>query len=73
MPDIENRNQETIDSLYEALTTHGFFTITDHGIKDEVLASSYKVSKEFFDLSEIIKNKYDESYTHLTLPTHPDV
>ena len=58
MPDIENRNQETIDSLYEALTTHGFFTITDHGIKDEVLASSYKVSKEFFDLSEDIKNNY---------------
>ena len=58
MPDIENRNQETIDSLYKALTTHGFFTITDHGIKDEVLASSYKVSKEFFDLAEDIKNNY---------------
>ena len=58
MPDIENRNQETIDSLYEALTSHGFFTITDHGIKDEVLATSYKVSKEFFDLSENIKNNY---------------
>jgi len=55
MPDIENREPKTINNLSEALSTHGFFTITDHGIKDEILASSYDLSKKFFDLSEEIK------------------
>ena len=41
-----------------ALTSHGFFTITDHGISDEILAQSYKLSKDFFDLDENIKNTY---------------
>ena len=58
MPDIENRNPETINDLSEALSTHGFFTITDHGIEDEILSSSYDLSKKFFDLSEEIKNSY---------------
>ena len=40
MSDIEQRDIETIADLKLALTTHGFFTITDHGIADEVLQSS---------------------------------
>ena len=48
MPDIQKRDAETIAELKLALTTHGFFTITDHGISDEVLQESYKVSKDFF-------------------------
>ena len=58
MPDIENRNPETINDLSEALSAHGFFTITNHGIKDEILSSSYDLSKKFFDLSDEIKNNY---------------
>ena len=58
MPDIENRNPEIINDLSEALSTHGFFTITNHGIDDEILTSSYDLSKKFFDLSEEIKNSY---------------
>ena len=46
MLDIQQRDAETISQLKLALTSHGFFTITDHGIADEVLKSSYKLSKE---------------------------
>ncbi|MDG1061839.1 MAG: 2-oxoglutarate and iron-dependent oxygenase domain-containing protein [SAR86 cluster bacterium] len=58
MLDIEQRDVETIAELKLALTTHGFFTITDHGIADEVLQSSYRLSREFFSLPDGIKNTY---------------
>jgi isopenicillin N synthase-like dioxygenase len=37
MLDINKRDEDTIRKLKLALTSHGFFTITDHGIADEVL------------------------------------
>ena len=43
MFDIQQRDAKTIAELKLALTTHGFFTITDHGIPDEVLHSSYSM------------------------------
>tara|TARA_Y100000817_G_scaffold283333_1_gene249182 strand:+ start:1120 stop:2025 length:906 start_codon:yes stop_codon:yes gene_type:complete len=55
---IQNRDKKTIAELKQALTSHGFFTITEHGISDEVLEESYKLSKEFFSLSSETKNKY---------------
>ena len=58
MVDIQQRDAETISQLKLALSTHGFFTITDHGIADEVLKSSYILSKDFFSLNENIKNSY---------------
>ena len=58
MLDIKNRDEKTIHELNLALTSHGFFTITDHGISDEILGESYKLSKDFFDLDENIKNTY---------------
>tara|TARA_A100001011_G_C14296847_1_gene838820 strand:+ start:1501 stop:2406 length:906 start_codon:yes stop_codon:yes gene_type:complete len=58
MLDIKNRDEKTIHGLSLALTSHGFFTITDHGISDEILTQSYKLSKDFFDLDENIKNTY---------------
>ena len=45
MSDIQDRDAQTIAALKLALTTHGFFTITDHGISDEILQSSYKFSQ----------------------------
>ncbi len=48
---INDRDPDTIKALKNALTTHGFFTITDHGIDSQLLANSYSLSKEFFDLS----------------------
>lgn len=58
MSRIEDRDHATIEELKLALMTHGFFTITDHGISDDLLTSSYSVSKEFFALPEDIKNSY---------------
>jgi len=58
MFDIQQRDAETIAELKLALTTHGFFTITDHGIADEVLHSSYRLSKDFFSLPDAVKNIY---------------
>tara|TARA_B100001765_G_scaffold210797_1_gene172550 strand:- start:1651 stop:2556 length:906 start_codon:yes stop_codon:yes gene_type:complete len=58
MSRIEDRDHATIEELKLALMTHGFFTITDHGISDDVLTSSYSVSKEFFALPDEIKNSY---------------
>ena len=58
MLDIKNRDEKTIHELSLALTAHGFFTITDHGISDEILTESYKLSKDFFDLDESTKNTY---------------
>ncbi|MDB9813580.1 isopenicillin N synthase family oxygenase [Gammaproteobacteria bacterium] len=57
-PLINNRDADTIKELESALTTHGFFTITDHGIDDDLLLSSYSMSKQFFELQEQIKNIY---------------
>jgi isopenicillin N synthase-like dioxygenase len=58
MLDIEQRDAETITELKLALTSHGFFTITDHGIADEVLQSSYRLSKDFFALPDVVKQTY---------------
>ena len=58
MSSIQNRDKNTIAELKKALTSHGFFTITEHGISDEVLEESYKLSKDFFSLSSEIKNTY---------------
>ena len=58
MLDIEQRDAETIAELKLALTSHGFFTITDHGIADEVLQSSYRLSKDFFALPDAVKQTY---------------
>ena len=58
MESIASQDEQTILNLKEALVTHGFFTITDHGISEKILSSSYAMSKDFFSLSEEAKNKY---------------
>ena len=58
MSRITSRDPETIKNLKSALMAHGFFTITDHGIPDDLLANSYSLSKEFFSLPESTKSSY---------------
>ena len=48
----------TLSILSEALKNHGFFTIIDHGINDNLLDDSYDLAKKFFDLDETVKNNY---------------
>tara|TARA_B100000768_G_scaffold181016_1_gene202565 strand:+ start:61 stop:966 length:906 start_codon:yes stop_codon:yes gene_type:complete len=56
--DIKDGNKEALVELKNALTEYGFFSITDHGLNPELLANSYNLSKEFFDLSVDSKVKY---------------
>ena len=48
----------TLSILSEALKNHGFFTIIDHGINDNLLDDSYNLAKKFFDLDETVKINY---------------
>ena len=48
----------TLSILSEALKNHGFFTIIDHGINDNLLDDSYDLAKNFFDLDETVKINY---------------
>jgi isopenicillin N synthase-like dioxygenase len=56
--DIKDGNKEALAELKNALTEYGFFSITDHGLNPDLLASSYTFSKKFFDLPVEEKSKY---------------
>ena len=58
--DIENGDPKATSLLAEALNSHGFFSITDHGLSEKVLDSCYKSSKDFFNLSDEVKNLYHD-------------
>ena len=48
----------TLSILSDALENHGFFTVTNHGINDELLDASYDLAKKFFNLDNSIKANY---------------
>jgi len=56
--DIEKGDSFSINILKEALTAHGFFSITDHGLSQDLIDKCYSCSKNFFDLDFDTKNKY---------------
>ena len=55
---IESGDTDAIEVLSKALKNHGFFSIIEHGLSDNLVNNCYKSSKEFFDLDYDIKNKY---------------
>ena len=55
---MENGDKTSIKLLSDALENHGFFSITQHGLSQELIDKCYKSSKEFFDLDYEIKNTY---------------
>tara|TARA_B100000945_G_scaffold214495_1_gene172790 strand:+ start:461 stop:1369 length:909 start_codon:yes stop_codon:yes gene_type:complete len=55
---IESGDTYAIEVLSKALKNHGFFSIIEHGLSDNLVNNCYKSSKEFFDLDYDIKNKY---------------
>jgi len=68
---LKSKDPHTIALLEQALEEHGFFTITDHGLDDSLLAQSYDATKDFFNLSLEQKNQYAKpenggarGYTH---------
>ena len=56
--DIEKGDSFSINILKEALAAHGFFSITDHGLSQELIDKCYRCSKDFFDLNYETKNEY---------------
>ena len=56
--DIEKGDSNSINILSNALEDHGFFSITEHGLSNELVDKCYQLSKQFFNLEYEIKNKY---------------
>ena len=56
--EIEKGDSHSINLLKTALSDHGFFSITEHGLSKELVNNCYKSSKAFFDLDYEIKNIY---------------
>ena len=56
--EIEKGDSYSINLLKAALSNHGFFSITEHGLSKELVDNCYKSSKAFFDLDYEIKNTY---------------
>ena len=56
--EIEKGDAFSINLLKDALSNHGFFSITEHGLSDTLVSDCYKSSKEFFHLDYDIKNSY---------------
>ena len=55
---IEKGDSFSINILKEALAAHGFFSITDHGLSQDLIDKCYRCSKDFFDLNYETKNEY---------------
>ena len=56
--EIEKGDSYSINLLKAALSDHGFFSITEHGLSKKLVDNCYKSSKAFFDLDYEIKNTY---------------
>ena len=56
--EIEKGDSFSITLLREALSDHGFFSITDHGLSKELVDNCYGSAKTFFDLDFEVKNTY---------------
>jgi len=59
----EDERREVANKIGKACEEIGFFIITNHGIRDEVITSAWSATKEYFDLPEDEKLK-------LVLPQH---
>ena len=56
--EIEKGDSFSINLLREALSDHGFFSITDHGLSKKLVDYCYESAKTFFDLDFEVKNTY---------------
>jgi isopenicillin N synthase-like dioxygenase len=57
---IEKGDSISISILKAALEEHGFFSITNHGVSEELLTKCYSLAKDFFHLPRGVKDKYHE-------------
>lgn len=57
---IEKGDSISLSILKAALEEHGFFSITNHGVSEELLTKCYSLAKDFFNLPRDVKDKYHE-------------
>jgi len=55
----EQRKQQFVQQLGEAYENIGFVAVKNHGLSDELSAKLYEKVKEFFNLPEDVKKKYE--------------
>ena len=51
-------DDQSLESLSNALSNHGFFIITDHKIPHSLFNKAYEYSEKFFNLDTSVKNEY---------------
>ena len=56
--DIESQNPRAIRDLKNAFENHGFVTLTNHGVNEDLLAKTYAYCKDFFNLDAEVKLNY---------------
>ena len=47
--------EDIVNAIGHACRSHGFFSVTAHGISEPVIAQAFAASKQFFDLDESFK------------------
>lgn len=57
--DITNIDQSTASELLNAATTQGFLFVEGHDFTEEEVQKLFKLAKEFFELPESYKSKYN--------------
>ena len=55
---IERGDTSSVSILNKALSEHGFFSITDHGLDQKLIEDCYAASQTFFNLDFSVKNAY---------------
>ena len=48
VPVIDLGRPDAAEAMWAAATTVGFFTVTNHGVPDELIESAFASSKQFF-------------------------
>ncbi|MEL1227013.1 MAG: 2-oxoglutarate and iron-dependent oxygenase domain-containing protein, partial [Candidatus Neomarinimicrobiota bacterium] len=55
---LEKNDPDSIEILKNALSSHGFFSVIDHGLSSLLAENCYKASEKFFNLDLELKLKY---------------
>lgn len=60
----EDKKEEFLNTLYDAMTTVGFFGVLNTGVSESLLSSSYSLSKTFFYQDSSYKKLYFDPCLH---------
>lgn len=58
LSELEKANPQEIKKLYDVCYEHGFFYLKEHGVSSEIINQTIEASRNFFKLSEDVKQNY---------------